>query len=146
MLDTGNGLEDEEDQEAEAEQEEQEQEESDQEDSDQEEEESDDNGSDQGQDSEVNVEDEESEIDYEASSASSTPEPTALPRGSKSKAAWTDQSLKTMVIPLSGPKTAHKLIDGTLSYAGTNKLKKLREEVGENEIRGDEYERRLRKM
>jgi len=65
----------------------------------------------------------------------------APPKGERRRPVWTDPSSSSLKISLAGPNA--RGADG--SKAGTNKLRKLREVEGENQITGTEYEVRLRK-
>lgn len=66
--------------------------------------------------------------------------PDVEPTSGKSKAVWTDPSTATLLIPLVGPNA--RAPDG--SFAGTKRLRKLRQSQDETQITGREYERRLR--
>lgn len=63
-------------------------------------------------------------------------------KGPRRKPVWTDPSIDNLKISLAGPNA--KGSDGTRT--GTKKLRKLREEEGETQITGAEYEMRLRKL
>ncbi|CAO1614669.1 unnamed protein product [Sympodiomycopsis kandeliae] len=69
-------------------------------------------------------------------------EPSTSSRRRRNKAVWTDPATAKMLIPLVGPNA--RAPDG--SFAGTKRLRKLRQSKDEVEVSGKEYERRLREM
>ncbi|PWN54361.1 WD40 repeat-like protein [Violaceomyces palustris] len=124
---------------------------------DEEEDEEDEKYDDEDEDKEDPDTEDDSEIDYEkASESGSDGERILIPEtaefnlsvrtktsgsGAK-KPVWTDPDDATLSIALAGP--AALAPDG--SRRGTKKLRKLREEVGEDVISGKDYELRLRKQ
>ncbi|KAN0060704.1 U3 snoRNP protein [Thecaphora frezii] len=114
-------------------------------------------GSDDEDDENEGRGDDDDEIDYEAGSSDDDAEQILIDGPGKSSEAarasteakkprkasvWTDPDDATLTIALTGRDAV--AVDG--SKRGTKKLRRLREEVGENSISGQEYELRLRKQ
>lgn len=103
----------------------------------------------EGSSSEVSAsssEGDDSSHDNEEDSSSETSEAEIVPQVKAERArrrpVWTDPSISSLTISLAGP--GMKGSDG--SKIGNSKLRKLREEEGETQITGEEYELRLRKL
>lgn len=111
-----------------------------------------DEGEDEGEDVEEDSNEESDEEDERGISESetsdeqvgdaATPDTLIPTKGPRRRPVWTDPSIDNLKISLAGPDA--KSSNG--SRTGTKKLRKLREEAGETQITGAEYELRLRKL